>query len=106
MLKKYKIENFSEKVIIDGSFLMVFQKVPAKIEIIEPLFPSDDRERKVVKWKEELYLKLEIPQNLQEKINVNFNKFDYLEVTMEYKTEENILVSIDLFDWDEINKHW
>jgi hypothetical protein len=102
-MKKYTVDKFTDNIVIEDNFFIIFQRVPSEIEIIEPLFPGDDRERNVIKWSEKTYLKLKIPDKLRETINPFLHKLNYCDVSIEYDESKNNLKAINIVDFDELN---
>ena len=104
---KYRIDFF-DKIIIESNKLSVYKQVPLEVEIVEPRFPGGDRERIVVKSKEELFLAITIPQQLIEEIKDNEDKLYHSNIELEFEifNNENVLKCIPAFDLDDFNTFW
>lgn len=107
-MRTHKINHYFENIILYESYLVINRKVASKVEIIEPKFPGDDRERKIIEYKEEKFLIISIPEALKENIYLKKNKLDYSDIEIKYSivNGENILDRIEIFDLDELNNCW
>jgi hypothetical protein len=99
-------DNVEIEVEISQERIIISEKIPSRIEVIEKLFFWDERERRVVEWEMKIILDIKIPKDKQSEVsdikeslerNVWLTSIQYFEFN-----DELILHNIKFLDWDEI----
>ena len=107
-MKVHKVNQHLEEIVLHENSFIIVRNVPSKIEMIEPKFPGDDRERKITEYKSETILNIMIPETFKNEIISKKSQLEYCDIEIEYNTINglNILNSIEIYDLNELNDCW
>lgn len=103
-METYTLNHFIDTLIISNNKLIVLRETPTKLENIDPLFPGDDREKKVLETIEESFLEVVIPPHLLDEIKSSKPTFDSAHIALNYENDNgiNTLHSLSSFDLDDL----